>query len=436
MKLELTIDPNYVPNWTASDGIREFIQNARDSEVQYGAKMTVDWQNNKLRIENAGVILTRETLLLGNSSKRGNSELIGSHGEGGKTGVLALLRAGMTVKIRNGSELWEPKIERSDRFNSDVLVFHIRENNKFENRVRVEISPIDEEMWNGLRGKFLFLDSNNVGKIKTSTGTLLIDPKYVGMIFVKGIFVQNTKNSFGYDFSRASLDRDRRMVDSWDTKYNIRKIWDEALASRPELFEIYSTLIDNQSEDISGIDSYSVQSMPKDALAYITEKFSKRYGADAVPVETVEESKDIEYYGKKGIVCTKQLGALLNVTIGDFKKVRESLRNETKHSYSWHELSTEERDCFESTVSILETALGKKELMKLVDIVDFASSDLEGLFRDGRIQIRHSFLKQPAKFLQVMIHELAHQITYDDDGGKNHVSTIEDIWMKVYSYKK
>jgi hypothetical protein len=64
-RYELSIKASYVSNWGLYPSIREFVQNARDAEIQFGAPMTVkfstspalerfDWLVSFLR--------TRETL--------------------------------------------------------------------------------------------------------------------------------------------------------------------------------------------------------------------------------------------------------------------------------------------------------------------------------------------------------------------------------------
>ena len=452
MRLELSLKIDYVPHWDVSSGIREFVSNARDAEIEFRAPMKIDWYQNLkssdaavrtgvLRIENTGTTLPREALLFGYTTKLGNSEMIGSFAEGLKLSTLVLLRNGHPVTIRSGGETWEPAIERSDKFDAQVLVFHIADGRKEENRVRVEIGNITKDMWDGLQKNFLFLNKEDeMLQVRTSYGSLLLNPKYSGMIFVKGIFVQQTASQFGYDLTQAELDRDRKMVDSYNRQDHQNQIWNRALVTRPDLMEIYFLLFDKQKEDIEGIQSWNTYQLPKEFVKYASEQFFARYGASAVPVGTVEESKDIEHYGKQGVVVTKQLGALLKSSIGDFETIKKALRNETKRSYSWSEFDPDQKDCFEAGCALIQQALGLPDtdpgyvsVMGLVDIVEFGSPDLEGLYRDGRVQVRVDFLNQPDKFLQVLIHETAHHISAGADGDKSHVASIENLWMKVWS---
>lgn len=127
MKVELTIKVDYLPKWGALEGLRELIQNGKDAETEFRAPLEVRHRKdtNVLVIENDGCTIPHEALLFGHTSKLGRSGMIGKFGEGLKLGVLALVRAGHTVRIRSGSEVWIPKIERSEKFNADVLTVTI-----------------------------------------------------------------------------------------------------------------------------------------------------------------------------------------------------------------------------------------------------------------------------------------------------------------------
>ena len=81
MRYELSINVNYVPNWSITDGIRELLQNAKDAEVEFDAKMSVEHvarvragkKLGTLIICNEGCTLSKEALLLGTTSKAGRS---------------------------------------------------------------------------------------------------------------------------------------------------------------------------------------------------------------------------------------------------------------------------------------------------------------------------------------------------------------------------
>jgi len=200
-KIQLTIKTSYLPNWGAYEGVRELVQNGRDAEVEHSAPLTVDWYNDTLRIENDGATVPIKALLLGHTTKLGNSEMIGKFGEGLKLGILALVRAGHPVKIRNGSEVWIPSIERSETFDEDVLTFRIEGGRDPKNRIRVEVGGITKEAWEKMKECFLFLSKPKKDEqVDTYSGGLLLGPKFKGRIYVKGILVQTVPvSSFGFN---------------------------------------------------------------------------------------------------------------------------------------------------------------------------------------------------------------------------------------------
>ena len=156
MKVELSIQANYFPEWGVWEGVRELVANARDAEREFSAPLTVRHrkEGGVLILENEGATLPHEALLLGFTTKQGQSEMIGRFGEGLKGGVLALVRAGLAVKIRSGSEVWTPSIQRSEKFNANVLVFDIEKGRKEQDRVAVEIGSVTVEAWEKFRQLF------------------------------------------------------------------------------------------------------------------------------------------------------------------------------------------------------------------------------------------------------------------------------------------
>ena len=320
MKLELTIKTSYLPSWGAYEGIRELVQNGKDAQTEFGATFEVRYRKDTgvLVIENDGTTLPHEALLFGHTSKEGRGDLIGKFGEGLKLGVLALVRAGHSVKIRSGSEVWTPAIERSEKFNADVLVFSIDKGREPKNRVQVEIGNVSEESWATMGDHFLFLGKQPKDTtIKTNAGTLLLDPKFAHRVYVKGIFVQNVPDlTFGYDLPDADVDRDRKMIETWSLQSRSQGIWRAALATRPDLIGNFIELLETEASDVAGINEWNANALSEEIKTGVAEHFSKRHGDKALPVSTIADSRDVEHLGKTGIVCPKPLRNILEEKLG------------------------------------------------------------------------------------------------------------------------
>ncbi len=430
MKIELTLKADYLPNWGVAEGIRELLQNAKDAEVQYNSLMNISHKGNKLTIFNAGVSIPHEALLFGHTTKSNNDKLIGKFGEGLKLGILALVRSGYNVKIISGNEVWRPTIEKSEKFNASVLTFSIRKIQKSIDGVAVEINGINLDEWLKLRENYLFLDSLTSEQATTTPyGVLLLDPKFKGKLFVKGIFVQSdTKLSYGYDFFSADLDRDRRMISSYDLSYRTKEIWSQAVRVNTNLNKNLSDILFNSQHDLYDLAAYDASYFPKESLDFVANDFIVKFGTDAIPVENFEQSKDIEHFGKRGIVVNKSLNAILSGSkLGSYKDVHESLSNEAINFYSWTELSDHQKQVFEFSTDILTKVCGIS--LSEIDIVSFRSKNILGIFKGGRIQISIIVLNDVMQTIRTLIHEYAHNA--GGDGDKGHIENVEKIWMEV-----
>lgn len=431
-KIQLTIKTSYLPNWGAYEGIRELIQNAKDAEIEHFAAMKIDWYNDTLRIENNGTTLPIKSLLLGHTSKLGNSNMIGKFGEGLKLGVLALVRSGHEIKIRSGSEVWVPSIERSETFDEDVLTFKIDGGREQKNRVRIEIGGVTKDAWEKMKECFLFLNPPNENEhVTTQEGTLLLGEKFKGRIFVKGIFVQNDPESaFGYDLKDVDLDRDRKMVESWNLKYHTRKVFLTAVNRKEDLFAQFTEVLLNPTTEVESLDAYAASyDISTDLSAKVVKHFQEVHGPDAVPVANLAESRDVEHLGKKGIVVSKPLGAVLARTLGDALTVKEGLKKEVLRTYSWGELTEIEQSILTGAIGMIDEVTTLR--MENVDVVDFRSDTLNGQFKyeGGRVLIAKKCLASADDTLKVLIHEVAHRV--GADGDKTHVQRMEDIWVGV-----
>lgn len=432
MRIELTIKTSYMPNWGIWEGLRELIQNGRDAEMEHEAPLNVRHrkESDTLVIENEGTTLPHEALLLGHTSKLERADLIGKFGEGLKLGVLALVRAGCPVKIRSGSEVWVPSIQRSEKFDANVLVFDIQKGRKPENRVSVEVGAVSADAWQKMQDLFLFLKGTVKDDeiIRGSAGSLLLAERFHGKVFVKGIFVSNdARLAYGYDFADADIDRDRRMIRQYELQYRTQTVWRDALSRRPDLLASFTGLLDRQAADVEGIDDFAASYLPEEARKGVVAEFQARHGQDALPVGSLAESAEIEHLGKHGIVCSKAMKAILEHELGTITTNKMKLREEVTKTYGWHELSLVEKDHLKGAIQMVEAV--EPITLDSVDVTDFRDENLRGMFKDGRILLAKKVVTDRDLCLRVLVHEVAHRA--GGDGEKGHVSNIERIWSGI-----
>lgn len=438
-RIELTIDVNYLSNiekdndsgWGLWEGLREIVQNGVDAQTEYNAPLTIDWYNDTVRICNEGCVLPHEALLLGYSSKRERQDLIGKWGEGLKLGILALVRAGHEVKIRSGSEVWVPSIVDSDKFKARVLAFDIAGGRKDEQRVRIEIGGITKNEWLEIKERFLFLLNRKQEEyvVAPYNGELLIGDKYKGRLYVKGIFVEYKHDlAFGYNFYNANTDRDRKMVEEWDFRYHAKNILFSASRDRIDVLNAVMLGLEQQKPDLAGVDEYNAKSVPTEIVEHAAKKFVEQFGEHAVPVANVGESKDIEHFGKVGVVVPKGLKLVLSQKLGSFDDVKEKLAKSAIRSFGWSDLTTTQQKNLEDAMFLLSTAIPDASLHD-VDVVDFHNGELLGQFVNGRVLIARRMLDDTMDALRVLVHEYAHR--GGGDGDKGHVESLELIWKSI-----
>ena len=439
MKFELTIKTDYLPTWGTYEGVRELLQNGQDAQTEFNAPLTVRHRKdtNTLVIENEGCVLPHEALLLGHTSKSDRGDLIGKFGEGLKLGLLALVRETHPIKIRSGGEVWVPSIQRSEKFQADVLVFDIWKGREPKQRVAIEIGGIEEDEWLSMKDKFLFLaDLDEDERVKTSSGSLLLGDRFSGKVYVKGIFVSDDpKLQYGYDLVDADLDRDRKMVERYSLQWKTNSIWREATAVRPDLVSNFKKLLSQEAADVEGVDEYNVRHISDDIKKAVANEFLTQHGDDALPVSSFGESQDLAHFGKKGVIVPKNLRLVLEQTLGSVEANKYKLREAVVARHAWDDLDIYEGLHIQRAIELVAPI----EPLDIhdIEIVDFGDKYLRGMYktdedgRQGKILLARSILKDRDLTLQTFIHEVAHRRGLD--GEKGHVARIEVIWSAIVS---
>lgn len=310
-KIELTIAPNYVPNWTYVDAVRELFQNALDQATQNPdnvASWNYDSQTGILTISNATSKLTASSLLLGQTTKSGDSDTIGQFGEGYKIATLVLLREGKNVVFYNygAREIWRPRFVKSRRFGTDILTFFIEKQAIWDKvpsaDLVIAVDGISVEEYGDIVESNLHLRDDYEVVEHTEYGNIIDLP---GKVFVNGLFVCDYEPyAYGYDFKPAHirLDRDRKMVNDFDLRWMASKMW----SGCEDTDKVMQLIVDDKA-DVAFIDSVSYTSSWRDLAA---DKFKSVYGPEAIPVSNQEELDEVPT-GYKGIVVSESYCSLV-----------------------------------------------------------------------------------------------------------------------------
>lgn len=427
-RIELTINTEYLPSWGRYEGVRELIQNAKDAQSD-GFPMEIGFNEEKgtLIIISKNATLSRESLLLGTSSKAGGG-YIGQFGEGLKLGVLALVRAGCPVTIYTGSgQRMVAKLAKSKKFSSNVLCFDVTEESLnikgicSERDVVVQVDYLPE--WPAFRKRFLFIQAPERGRVvDTLHGQILLDEP--GAIYSNGIWVcHQPKLKYGYN-TALKVDRDRKMADYNEIVWQTTGMWtDVARDENTENLERFFELVEGDADDVRDI-AYLASGT---VAARAAERFTRLYGETAYPCASEAEATDLEHLGVRGIVVNKVSYDVLKHHFGNKEELAKKLHAEVTRTIPRDDLDLGEMLSLDWALTTLFKATGANAAN--VQIAEFRSKTMQGQFKDGGIYIARHMLADKYDTLGVLIHEACHCL--GADGEKRHVWAMEKTWQQV-----
>lgn len=455
-KIEVTIHAGYVPDWGLDEGVREIMQNALDEDDK-GNKVYIDHKGDKLTVGNEGSHLKVPDLLLGATDKAGEVKSRGEYGEGLDLGLLALVRGGLNVEVRTPTENWKPALEFSDKWGQEILVVNTRKVNASRTWTEISISGISSDVWE--RMKFNFLDFHDIDDDKIITesyyGSILLGPEYMGRLYSKGIFVNSDPEMrYGYNFKNVKLDRDRKMVASFDLGYHTAGLFNYALSKRPEMAEIVWDMLVHETKDVQGFGSYYVDS---DAKNIVAKMFKEAHGNDAVMVATEEEATEVEGTGREAVVAPRAMREVIRGEVDTPEVVKEQMSKAVLRKYEFSDICSEAFDNLNDAVLTVQEVINRfskseelrKELgvpelgyspetslINMVKVVEFRKEGTEGRYssEDGEIHIARDILMNKFVVLRVLTREVGRMISYlsRQYGQTAHFCTVESLWSAIH----
>lgn len=374
-KYELGISLGYVPDWTYVDAIRELFQNALDNQTSNPENVmsfNYDKKSKTLTIANKTSLLTLDSLLLGSSTKRDEENTIGKHGEGYKIAFMVLLREGKSIKVENygAKELWTTRLVKARRYNNSLIPEITIDKAPIwkslpNNNLSIEISGITEEEYEAIKLSNLHLQEG-VEKCESEYASVLLNSEHRGKMFVNGLYICSKENfKYGYDIKpkEIKLDRDRKLIDSFDLEYLTSKVWYTLAIEHKE--EFLSLLTDSKVNDTrySGSISeystiYGTADHKRQVIENLVKSFEEEYGEDAVPVTSNSELEDVFYSGSEvtPIMVSESLGKFISC-IRDNKVAKKKNPKELLVEFKekvFNKLSEEELNDLDIVIDMLK----------------------------------------------------------------------------------
>lgn len=333
---ELSLSPDYVPDWTLVDAIRELFQNALDQQtidpsntMSFGFHLSEEHPYlNRLLIGNKTSTLTTKSLLLGNSTKRTDDRTIGKFGEGYKIAALVLTRLGKRFTIYNNTtrEIWSFHLVDSTKYQSKILVVEVVKQSNWEapseDDLLMAIDGITLEEFEDIKKSNLHMQKDVKGQL-TSYGRILLDSEQAGRVYVNGLFVSTVKDfKYGYDLKPQyiKIDRDRRTIADWDLSWITSQMWLSTNSDR------IVELAKQNAKDVQHIKYHIPAVYTPPYLEKAADDFKKEYGYKAAPVTTQIEAHKAKKQGYTPIIVSEPMKQLLDSS----GKVGKSLKPNPK----------------------------------------------------------------------------------------------------------
>jgi hypothetical protein len=430
-KFQITMVSTNARDWDDLDGLREVVQNYLDGHDHgFTGKLTfqtIDGQHYCC-FTNQGYVLPKSAWLIGKSDKGADDR--GRHGDGLPTGTMVLVREGVKVFFLNGSEKWTPTIEPAENFDGeDVLTITTRSGSARQSDFTVCVG-ITKERWDSIKNRYLAFSDIDPAAIRKGgyTGNLIDDPRFKGRIFVKGIYTCTKPDmSFGLDLHDVKLDRDRKVIDTWNVQYEASKILNRLASQDDALLDQVFDLLVAGAGDVEQLHYHD------DKLRDgIVSRFQTRFGDAAVAVENASEAIKVEHYGLKGVVVPQSLRKILEHSKGSVDQIVAHAVEINGVYLKDDGLDLEARKVWNLARNLLVLS-GSEITADKVRLFDFGKSPAapRGTHNPvtGEIRVNPVVLNDGPGAVVTLAHELAHDV--GRDGTLDHRAREEKILANV-----
>jgi hypothetical protein len=446
--LVFPIAEGYVRSWGVWEMVREIVQNGLDEDDQ-GRTLSVEHDGEYLRVRNLGADMDGRAMLLGYSDK--GPEQRGRHGEGLNLAMLVAARMGLAMEVETRNERWVPYIGMSAEYGGRVLCVRTQRLRRVRDgvTVRVRIPAVD---WEGVyRERFLKFVKWDVGEeMRSYAGAVLMRPEFRGRIYVRGIYVmEDASLCTGFDFQNVELDRDRSVLAAWSVQYAAGEIW-QTLVGRVE--GVAAKVFQLAMEDAPEVGGFTYMSSLKETVA---RQFKERFGADAVPVLSTEDSARVVAAGRRPVVVPQRMHAMLvGQGVADAAAVLRRHGSEVRVRYAAEDLTEGERGVLAAVEAAIRGAQGlvgdlrdacraygvqegwAEVIWPHVVVSEFNDERIEGEWeRIGAgcvVYVARRMLASLPLALPLVVHEFAHHATGSTDGALGHTRAIEELWTLLY----
>lgn len=303
-RYRLGLSPDYVEHWGRWEAVRELLQNAYDQRDVSGCEVEVGLNDRgTLRIGTSDGELPRRSLLLGESTKRGDEDGVvtrGQFGEGYKLAMLVLTRMGHRVVVYNNWWRWEAQLVWDDDFECKVLEIVEEPLTVEEPGVTFLVEDFGVAGWEEV--------SRNV--IEDGRVGVLEEPEEQGRVYVGGLFVcegEGLRYGYSFEVGEVPLDRDRGKVASFDLYWATSRAWSRASGDG-----VAGTVLEMLKDEVPDVMHLSHQGHGRTELFDgVCEAFVEEAGAGVVPVSSDLDLRQATSAGVRSVVVPTEMRRVL-----------------------------------------------------------------------------------------------------------------------------
>lgn len=424
-RIETTIGANYT-DWGLTAGLREFVQNALDARDE-GYPTSIKAEDpRRIRITTLGTTLSKESLLLGQTSKAQRANARGKFGEGYKIGALALLRGGCSVTIRTGDEIWTPSIARSSTFDADVLVFDIEKATDGQDPNRVEVYIYRDQPIGGLLSEVTCYDkpvlcSNVYGDILQRQCNVAL--------YARDLRFETYSNwYFSYNLRDIPLDRDRGNASftaaaTCAARLLLQAYIDRGITTAELLWASTDRYVDMFMTDVTPIDDETAKAV----LDRLGEELNTTGAENVLFVAEGEHAENAaRQAGLVPIAIPRRLFAVIRQVAPGINDTLSAI-HEDRRPMTGTALSFDQRAVLEKAIELTKQVVVAPVVLVEDQYGISGAADLDKL----QIMISPTGLTSLTEAISTLVHEQAHLNTRASDADPAHKQEIERLFSTL-----
>lgn len=437
--LTYPVSPGYVRSWTDARAVSEMVANAIDEQVEW--KMTWESADNPfggvLTVEDEGEGIPEEGLVIGLTSKAGNANAIGTHGEGSKLAGLILSRSKDVgrVWVDTVGYAYEPAVERHSLTNGaarqagskppELLVYRIFPSSRTRGtRFTVE-AP--KSLYDEVRGRFLHFERGY--EPPAAPGRVLTGVPG-NRVYVGGVLVQDGKGDllFSYDLALEAAkqlqNRDRSVIEGYALRRVVQDILrgttDAAVLEQVARAALDGSLSETEQFFGNGV-SYEQKHVWREVGRRVLGNTDKAFFIDSGSEEVSLDLRDQGYRKVEHRINQWQGNALLEL-MGASKASKLAVREPKGDRTEWvrpSSLTDVERENLDAAVRVVRGVWGWNALdqvkvytANMVNGYDDGSLGFYSPGGKGRVAIRRSQLASLQDAVETLTHEAGHRLAH------------------------